>query len=87
MIRLTKDGRTILSGKHYTAFRHELWESQEKLCFRCGRRTELTAELYQANSFHVHHTAGRGMGGGKRSDTFAACQGLCGGCHRKEHNQ
>lgn len=84
---VTKDGRTILRGREYTAFRHEMWESQARLCARCQSYTRIDSLPEMDFSFHVHHKAGRGMGGSKRDDTFLACEGLCGKCHRKEHNQ
>lgn len=85
-IKITKDGRTIRTGRDYTKFRRELRDSQRGWC-RCGLPTSLTADLRADWSFHVHHTNGRGMGGSKRDDTLKACVGLCGKCHRKEHNQ
>jgi len=80
-IRVTKDGRTI------TGFRNALWFLQKYRCFDCGRMTSYTVELFFPESFHVHHKNGRGMGGGKRDDSFESCKGLCGLCHRKEHGQ
>ena len=85
--RITKDGRVKLTGKDYTAFRYELYQSQGAQCNNCPRCTSLWMEPEYDSSFHVHHINGRGMGGSKRSDTFLACVGLCGSCHRKEHNQ
>src|SRR5580700_3435341 len=82
---VTKDGRTIRSGKDYTAFRYELWLAQDKRCVGCGRVTDLLAELEAGHSFHVDHE--RGRGGGKRDDTFLSCKGLCGKCHRIKHGQ
>ena len=77
-IKITKDGRTIRTGKDYTAFRYELYLAQAAKCARCPVRTSLGMEPMYDSSFHVHHVNGRGMGGGKRSDTFLACEGLCG---------
>jgi hypothetical protein len=88
LIKTTKDGRTIREGKDYTIFRWQLWERQTVgMCARCHKGTSLSADPEDYNSFHVHHVNGRGMGGGKRDDTFEACVGLCGACHRKEHGQ
>lgn len=84
-VKLTKDGRTIRTGKAYTTFRYELWLSQNKLCADCGRQTELHVSLHWDNSFHVDHT--RGRAGGKRDDQFYACTGKCGKCHRIKHHQ
>ena len=86
-VKITKDGRTIRTGKDYTEFRYELWMVQEHVCINCNAVTSLTVHLMANNSFHVHHINGRGMGGSRRDDTFRACDGLCGSCHRKEHNQ
>jgi hypothetical protein len=85
MIRIVA-GRTIRTGGHYTTFREEMWRRQGGTC-ECGRHTSLTNHLMSDYSFHVHHRRGRGMGGSRRDDTFAACVGLCGFCHRKEHGQ
>ena len=87
MLKITKDGRTILTGRDYTAFRYKLWKSQRGNCKECGRVTSITADLESDWSFHVDHKAGRGMGGSRRDDTFEACQGLCGLHHREKHNQ
>lgn len=87
MIGTTKDGRVIRSGRDYSQFRRDLHFLQDALCARCLRYTLLGAWLEDDNSFHVHHTNGRGMGGSKRDDTLEACEGLCGKCHREEHNQ
>ena len=78
----TKDGRIILEGQHYTQFRHDIWDSQNGRCIRCGR-----AVLFDPEWFHVHHKNGRGMGGSKRNDIPSEVEGLCRNCHGKEHNQ
>ena len=82
-IKTTKDGRTIRTGKDYTAFRHDMWATGGGACWECGHPTGLQYPPSYSNSFHVHHK--RGRGGGKRTDTFLACQGLCGDCHRRKH--
>jgi hypothetical protein len=87
VIKTTKDARTIRTGKHYTEFRILLFYHQHSLCKRCGRWTSLEADILSDSSFHVHHVNGRGLGGGKRDDTIKSCEGLCGACHRSEHNQ
>lgn len=92
MIKITKDGRTIRTGRHYTDFRVSVWEHQFGVCYRCPRRTDLGIDIFCDNSFHVHHVNGRGIGGSKRDDVIerdghVVCEGLCGICHRKEHNQ
>jgi hypothetical protein len=83
-IRVTKDGRTIRTGKHYADFRFDLYQKQGAMC-NCGRMTSLYMESVYDSSFHVHHVNGRG--GGKRDDTLEACEGLCGRCHRIKHGQ
>jgi len=87
MITTTKDGRIIRKGADYTEFRLKLHWLQLGRCTRCGGYSEPSLPPESAFSFHVHHTNGRGMGGAKRDDTFESCEGLCGNCHRKEHNQ
>ena len=74
-ISVTKDGRTKLTGKHYTAFRYELWMAQNRKCIECGRVTDIQAELHRDDSFHTDHLNGRGLGGSKRDDTFKSCVG------------
>ena len=86
-ISVTKDGRTKLTGKHYTAFRYELWMAQNRKCIECGRVTDIQAELHRDDSFHTDHLNGRGLGGSKRDDTFKSCVGKCGRCHRIKHGQ
>ena len=86
-IKITRDGRTIRSGVDYTEFRAMLHELQDAKCDRCWRGTDLAYEPTSDWSFHVHHRNGRGMGGGKRDDSVRTCIGLCGECHRQEHNQ
>lgn len=85
--KVTKDGRTILGGKDYTEFRRQVYYAQGAQCKSCSRYTFFLASMEDDYSFHVHHTNGRGMGGGKRDDTLEAVIGLCGACHRKEHGQ
>ena len=85
MIKTTKDGRTILTGRDYTRFRERLFALQAGMCDECRGYVSLLRELEDDHSFHVHHLNGRGMGGGKRDDTLEACIGLCGKCHREKH--
>ena len=87
MIKVTKDKRTIRTGKDYTRFRQVVYELQGAMCGQCRIFTSMGYEPEHDYSFHVHHKNGRGMGGSKRDDTFEACTGLCGSCHRKEHGQ
>lgn len=92
MIKITKDGRTILSGIDYTHFRYELWISQNKKCIKCGRDTDLLVDLSANHSFHLAHRGTRGMGSGFRDDVLGPNKGQveggkCGRCHRQEHNQ
>ena len=84
-VKVKKDGRVVRTGKDYTAFRYELYMSQLGKCAECGCQTSLVLDAWNSNSFHVHHVNGRGMGGGKHSDTFLACVGLCGKDHRRKH--
>lgn len=80
MIRTTKDGRTILTGIHYTEFRRAIYERAGQQCELCGKG------LFYA-TMELHHRNGRGMGGGKRDDIPDEVLGICLGCHRAEHNQ
>ena len=83
MIKLTKDGRTIRTGKHYTLFRAWTHTQQSECCSNCGRYTSLEADIEYYNSFHLHHIGGRG--GGKRDDVPGKTTGLCWRCHREAH--
>ncbi len=86
-VSIKKDGRTIRSGVDYTEFRRDLHDHQFGRCYRCRSFTSLADEPLMRTSFHVHHVGGRGMGGSKRDDVFSKVEGLCGSCHREEHNQ
>jgi ribosomal protein S27AE len=86
-ITYTKDGRTIRTKRSYTEFRHRVYESQHGMCHSCGRNTFLALDILDDRSFHVHHKNGRGLGGSKRDDILEAVLGLCGRCHREEHNE
>jgi hypothetical protein len=86
-ITVKKGGRTIRTGKDYTAFRVGLHDFQAGCCVECGIFTLLHLDPYSDRSFHVHHLAGRGLGGGKRDDSLESCTGLCGKCHRSHHGQ
>lgn len=91
-IEISKDGRTKLTGKHYTEFRRWLWFQQESACLRCCALTSLHVDLEYDQSFHVSHRESRGMGGSFRDDVIGPNKGqveggICGRCHRFEHNQ
>jgi hypothetical protein len=58
---ITKDGRTILSGKDYSAHKKFVWTKQGGRCAKC-KRPEDWREM------EFHHSAGRGLGGAKRDD-------------------
>ena len=92
MIRITKDGRTIRTGKHYTEFRAYLFVSQNARCIECERITSTSSPLEYDDSFHVAHRGSRGMGSAIRDDVVGPKRGQveggkCGSCHRKEHGQ
>jgi hypothetical protein len=86
-VKMTKDGRTIRTGVHYTIFRAQMYDKLGGSCQKCERSTSLHVPPEYDGSFHCHHRNGRGLGGGKRDDTHEACEGLCGKCHRAEHNR
>lgn len=86
-LKFKKDGRIILTGKEYTAFRRQVYADQNMRCRKCGGVTSVTADPISDYSFHVHHIGGRGLGGGKRNDVLEAVEGLCGACHRRQHGQ
>ena len=78
MIKVTKDGRTIRTGKHYTDFRREIYRASGNMCENCGRTVRF-------EDMQLHHKNGRGMGGGKRNDVENEVQALCFNCHRYAH--
>ena len=87
--QITKDGRRILTGRQYSAFRHSLFKMQNGQCASCGRATDLKVQNTADYSFQVHHVKGRG---GKRNDDVhtahkPGCVGWCGKCHRMHHGQ
>lgn len=93
-VEIKKDGRTIRTGADYSQFRRSLHQSQQGRCIgeRCGKLTSLVVPIEWGNSFHVAHRGSRGMGGGFRDDVVGPKRGqveggLCGSCHRREHNQ
>lgn len=93
-IKITKDGRTIRTGAHYSRFRHSVYESQQGRCIgeRCGKLTSLVVPIEWGNSFHIAHRGSRGMGSSFRDDVVGPNKGQveggkCGSCHRREHNQ
>ena len=74
--RVTKSGNVILRGKAYDALKLEKWIGQGHRCADCHGDLDFAfAEL--------HHKKGRGMNGGKRSDTREATKLLCHSCHGK----
>lgn len=91
-IRVTKDGRTIRTGKDYTAFRREVFHDQNASCMDCTRTTFLLSDLERDDSFHLAHRGSRGMGSAIRDDVVGPKRGQveggkCGRCHRQEHHQ
>ena len=76
VIHTTRDHRTILSGRHYTQLRYDVWLRQDRCCIACGRSISFEfAELH-------HKDHGRGMAGSKRTDTPEATEIRCHKCHR-----
>ena len=89
-VRITRDGRTLLSGPAYTAFRLLLLTVQDRKCAECQNPITLA-------TMHAHHEGasgyGRGSGGSKRNDQSRAqaaasnqenwAVGLCIPCHRR----
>jgi len=74
MRRLTKDGRTILSLRHYTQFRWDIWYRNLGRCEGCNRDLQFW-------EMELHHIYGRG--GGKRDDIPSKVLGLCSHCHEQ----
>jgi hypothetical protein len=78
-IKLTKEGRTILSGRDYTEHKRGVYERQGGKCADCGFG-------FPYNRMEFHHFGGRGLGGSKRDDLSPLNRMLCGGpqgCHEK----
>lgn len=78
-IKITKDGREILTRKHYADRRREVWERDNQRCVKCHR----IATLEEAE---IDHKRTRGMGGGYRDDRMEALQTLCHACHWAKHH-
>lgn len=92
MIKTTKDGRTIRTGKDYKEFRSGLHSLQNARCLACPRITRIDVPLEWDNAFHVSHRGSRGMGSAIRDDVVGPRRGQveggkCGKCHREEHGQ
>lgn len=79
MVKVFRDGRTVYSGKDYTAFKKAKWEAQGKCCADCG--------MYLPFEYaEFHHYGTRGMAGWKRNDLEPRNRILCSGptgCHEK----
>lgn len=75
-LKVTNDGRLILTGVHYTRLKNLKRERQNNRCARCGK----------LNPTQLHHKTKRGMGGGQRNDTTENTQLLCAQCHSKSHS-
>jgi 5-methylcytosine-specific restriction endonuclease McrA len=73
-IRMTKDGREILSGDDYEARRREVWERDAQRCVRCYKPLSL-------DGCHIDHIKKRRSGGGFRNDRLEDLQTMCGICH------
>jgi hypothetical protein len=91
-IRVTKDGRTIREGAHYSDFRYMVWNLQAGRCIECSGPTDYYADLDRDYSFHLAHRGTRGMGSSFRDDVLGPKKGQveggkCGKHHRIEHNQ
>jgi hypothetical protein len=68
-------GRIVLSGRRYSNLKRETWERQAYTCARCPRY------LPEPASGELHHSHGRGMGGGKRDDRYSEL--VCLVCHEQ----
>lgn len=82
-VRITKTGKTILTGKDYSRLREEVFESQRdedgiSRCCDCGDQIFL-------ETMHLHHLSGRA--GGKRNDVKEEVVGACPRCHGRRHGQ
>ena len=91
-IKITKDGRTILTPPHYGFFRMEVARSQNHACMTCGGSVNYMLPLEDDRSFHLAHRSTRGMGSAFRDDVIGPKKGQveggkCGKCHRIEHGQ
>ncbi len=79
-VKITKSGRTILTGKDYTEQKRVVWERQGRKCADCGR------SIPDPRYAHYHHAKGRSRG--LRDDLDPANKLLCGIiCHGQRHGQ
>jgi 5-methylcytosine-specific restriction endonuclease McrA len=86
MRRLTKDGRTILTGRDYQRLREAVYLRDRGRCVACGGLVSLVI-CDNDSDMHLAHVKARKMGGGSRDDTPENTMTKCRRCHMKEHNQ
>lgn len=76
MKKITKDGREVLTGKHWSERKEDCAALANYLCANCRRFT-----AWQFGD--VHHKVKRGMGGGFRDDRLGNLTWLCRACHTR----
>lgn len=76
MIKVTKDGRTILTGQDYSNLREIVYFHQNSRCKKCKKHLFFN----QAELDHI-----KGRGAGKRDDVPSKTQILCHPCHVAKH--
>jgi hypothetical protein len=81
-VRITKDGREILSGAAYTRRKRQVWERDRGRCRKCW--TLVSWDQFKREG--VDHIAKRKMGGGFRDDRMENLQVLCRACHDRKDN-
>jgi hypothetical protein len=77
-------GRVICKGRDMEDLRRRVGIREGEICQ--GPGCEAWAQLYPPDGHpagELHHSYGRGMGGGKRNDVAEECQWLCRDCHRE----
>lgn len=72
---ITKDGRTILSGKAYRDLCYKVWLRDGRQCVDCG------TPLAVFSTILIDHIKKRKMGGGWRNDVPENLRTLCLACH------
>lgn len=80
----TKDGRLVLTERHYKALKTYKIAEQDGNCADCpGVVTEGTGHLHHQSPGKRNPT--RGMAGSLRNDRPELTKVLCPRCHRKRH--
>jgi hypothetical protein len=80
-VRVTRDGRTLLSGKSYSLLRKQVYERDKGICGICHRFVPW--EDYEMDHYRdINGNPILSRGGGKRCDTLECCRTSHRWCNR-----